>query len=328
MKQRQKQKLTQLLTSLLGILIFAAAVWALSRVLAGHTYEEIVGEFSSRSVRQVGTALLLTFLSYGILTGYDFLGLNYIRRSVPRGRMMLASALGFAFANNLGFFGGAGLRLRLFLKLGLSSVEIAKLIFFSALTFWIGFGTLGCLMFLFHPPQPTAESWLTPSLIRTLGFTLAFLLALYLVQSRERWRDVKFRERLFVFPSSKVRFGQMLISSLDWIIASSVLYTLLPPTMAITFPTVLAAFLCAQILGLASNVPGGLGVFETVLLYVLPVEPALESGVVASLLLFRFIYFVVPLVLAIFATAAIEVRHHYLAARGYIKTKRESPEPG
>ena len=322
-----RQHLKQTLTSLLGLLIFAAAIWALSRVLAGHTYEEIVGEFASRSPSQIATALGLTFLSYAVLTGYDFLGLHYIRRSIPRARMMFASALGFAFANNLGFFGGAGLRLRLFLNLGLTSYEIAKLIVFSAATFWVGFGTLGSVFFLVHPPNPTPESWLTPSLIRTLGFVLIFLLALYLVQSRERWRDFKFRERLFVFPSSRVRLGQMLISSLDWIVASSVLYTLLPAGLDVSYPTVLSAFLCAQILGLASNVPGGLGVFETVLLYVLPVDPAIEGRVVVSLLLFRLIYFVVPLVLATVATGVMEIRQHVSAARGYVKAKRELPKP-
>jgi uncharacterized membrane protein YbhN (UPF0104 family) len=322
-----RERWGQFSMSLLGLVIFAAAIWALARVLEGHPFGEIFEEFASRSPLQILLALFITSCSYGVLTGYDFLGLRYLNKSLPILKFALASSLGFAFANNLGFFGGAGLRLRLFLKLGLSSFDVAKLITFSAVTFWMGFATLGSVLFLFHPPQPSPESWLTPTILTQLGYGLGVVLVAYLVQGRETWRDVRFRARLFVFPSVRIRLGQMGVSSLDWMLASSVLFVLLPSGLAVSYPTVLAAFLCAQLLGLASNVPGGLGVFETVLLYVLPVEPEFESAVIASLLLFRLIYFVVPLILATLSMGLIEVRHHVSAARGYVMAKRVSPKP-
>lgn len=308
----------RVLTSCLGVFLCAAAVWAVHRVFHEHSLGEILNELQTRTSRQLGLAFLAMICSYLVLTGYDLLGLHYIKRRVPAYRAMLTSFLGYSFANNLGFLGGAGLRLRRYLLLGLTPFDVGKLVAFSAITFWMGFAFLGGSLFLLSPPPPP-KGWLTPEILTTIGFGLLGLVGVYLVQSRDRWRNLKFRGRTFVLPDFPTRLAQIAISSCDWLLASATLYFVLPNDLQIAFPVFAASFLCAQMLGLASNVPGGVGVFESILVYMLSIPETGEKGFLASLILYRAIYFITPLIVATILTGIIEVRHHLLAARGRVR---------
>ena len=316
----------RLLTSLLGIILCAAAAWAVHRVFHEHSLNDIMVEFQTRSPVQLVFAFLTMISSYIVLTGYDLLGLHYIHKQVPKPRAMLTSFLGYSFANNLGFLGGAGLRLRRYLVLGLSPLDVGKLVAFSAITFWIGFSFLGGLLFLLSPPPPP-KGWLTHDVLQMIGIGLMAVVIVYLLQSHRTFRDLEFRGRTFVLPDLPTRIAQIAISSCDWLLASATLYFVLPSDFHVAFPVFAATFLCAQMLGLASNVPGGVGVFESILVYMLPIPEAAEKGVLASLILYRAIYFITPLIVATILTGVIEIRHNVLAARGRIGSEGESPEP-
>ncbi len=319
--QSERQKW---ITTLAGLAIFAAAAYALHNAFAGHSFDEILAEFRKRSFDQIASALALTALSYFVLMGYDLLGLHYIQKSVSVPRAMLTSFLGFTFANNLGFLGGAGLRLRFYVDLGLTSFEVGKLILFSAVTFWLGFASLGGVLFLFDPPQAPA-AWMTPHLIHGFGGLLAFLVSCYLGLGRKRWSEFTFLGKKFVLPNWRVRLAQAGIASLDWIVASSVLYVLLP--VQISFPEYLAAFLLALILGLASNVPGGLGVFESVLIYMLPSGAQDEAAILASLLMFRLIYYVLPLSVATVTVAGHELLNYSRRSNALVRMPKTESKP-
>ena len=315
----------RMLTSVLGLVLCTVAVWAIHRIFRDHSINEVMIELRTRSPLQMILAVTMMVSSYLVLTGYDLLGLHYIQRNVSKPRAMLTSFLGYAFANNVGFFGGAGLRLRRYLVLGLSPYDIGKLVAFSAMTFWIGFAFLGGSLFLLMPPK-LPNDWFTQPILTAVGVCLLGFVLLYLVQSRERWRNLRFRGRSLVLPDFPTRVAQIGISSCDWLFASAVLYFVLPGDLHIAFPLFAASFLCAQMLGLASNVPGGVGVFESILVYMLPIPAGEERGFLASLILYRAIYFVAPLIVATCVTAFIEVRHHVLAARGRVRSKSEVPE--
>ena len=70
-------------------------------------------------------------------------------------------------------------------------------------------------------------------------------------------------------PSNRLFFAQVLLSCLDWALTSLVLYILLPPMPTLFFASYLGIYLLAQMAGILSNVPGGLGIFETVMLVLL-----------------------------------------------------------
>ena len=90
-----------------------------------------------------------------------------------------------------------------------------------------------------------------------------------------------------------ILLGQIVISCTDWLFACGVLYVLLPAGIKLSYPQFVGIFLLAQIAGLLSYIPGGLGVFETVILLLL--SPFAESSAVfGSLLLYRLIYYLIP----------------------------------
>jgi phosphatidylglycerol lysyltransferase len=313
-------------TSILGLLLFGVALWALHNLFAAHTYVELVADFNALSISQLAAAGGFTFCGYLTLTAYDLLGLRYLKKPVSRNpsdlhpaRVILTSFLGFAFANNLGFLGGVGLRLRFYSLLGVTSLDVAKLVIFASTTFWMGFTILGGLLFLFQPPHPPIDSFITVAMIRAVGVLMLTLFGFYFGLGGAGEGEVRIGQWQFRMPSFRLRLAQVLVSSIDWTLAALVLYALLPPSISISFPRFLAAFLFAQILGLISHVPGGLGVFETVLVYLLPAEATGSSAVLASLLVFRIIYYVCPLLLATAATGIYEVALHRHLVRGPAK---------
>src|SRR3546814_20873145 len=94
---------------------------------------------------------------------------------------------------------------------------------------------------------------------------------------------------------------------LEWSFASAALYWLLPLTVGIDFWHFIGIFVIAYLAGMVSNVPGGLGVFESVTLLLLP-EHVAPEGVVAAIITYRAIYFVLPLLVAAAMFGAYEPR--------------------
>src|SRR6185295_9335433 len=116
-----------------------------------------------------------------------------------------------------------------------------------------------------------AGTWLTGS----AGWILVAISLGYVAATFVRRVPLRIGSFDIPMPTPKLAVLQLLVSSIDWILAASVLYVLLPSSAA-TFLLVLGAFFAAQLLGLASHVPGGVGVFETLIILLL--QPFIPSG--------------------------------------------------
>ena len=291
-----KRATAVVLTTSLGAVIFCLVLWVLRRELKQYHYHDIVRELHDLPAPAVLLCLLLTALNYWILTAYDVLGLHYLGRSVPYRRTALASFCSYAFSNNVGLsvLGSSAVRYRLYSIWGLGAAEIATIVVFSSISMWIGVLTLAGVSFVVNPltlpvslPGPIATT-------RILGVLFLLLAAAYLAAGALRRQPFKFRSWEFRVPALPIRAAQVCVASLDWTLAAAALYVLLPEAPGLTFAAFLAAFLLAQITGLASHVPGGLGVFETVFLLLL--KPYLAAPeVLGPLLAFRGIYYLLPL---------------------------------
>jgi uncharacterized membrane protein YbhN (UPF0104 family) len=101
----------------------------------------------------------------------------------------------------------------------------------------------------------------------------------------------------FEAPGLKLSIGQILIATLDLAIAAGILYVLMPQGPGLTYSKFLGIFLLAQITGLISAVPGGLGVFETVILLLMS-DFGEPTAIMGSLVLYRAIYYLLPLTIA------------------------------
>lgn len=251
-------------------------------------------------------AAVLTISDYLVLTVYDILALRYIQRPLEYRRIAMASFIGYVFSHNATIVGGSAARYRIYSSFGISATEVAKLVVFCSITFWLGFLTISGIAFvLARQDIPTALHIPFVSVL-PLGVIFLAVVTAYILSNLLRRQPLRFGGWELPIPSLPLSLGQIGISSLDWLLASSVLYVLLPNTIQITFFKFVVIFLLAQAAGLLSYIPGGLGVFETIILLLLS-EFAEPSAVMSSLLLYRLIYYIIPLGVASIILAVYEV---------------------
>lgn len=279
-----------------GIILFVLALWVLHTELHKYHLNEILRDLHNIPLNRFVLSMALTVVSYAIMTGYDFLALKYVSHPLGCRKIATASFLGYAFSNSMGFslLAGASIRYRLYSSWGLSGVDIAKVIFFCTLSIWLGFLTLGGAVFLMEPFSIPAALHL-PVSGKVLGVLFLIPVAIYTVLDFSNVRSFRVRDFEITLPASNLFLPQIGLATLDWAIAGSILYVLLPTS--IPFGYFLAIYLLAQFSGLVSQVPGGLGVFEAVVLvFLAPFLPA--PTVISTLVIYRVTYYLLPLMAA------------------------------
>ncbi len=293
------KRLVPFLKPLVVLALFAVALRVLEQTLSQYRYRDVMAYVRKLPADQLALSIFLTILGYLTMTGYDALAFRYIRHPLSYPRIALASFIGYAFNNTVGFSGivGGSLRYRLYNAWRLTAVEIAKVIAFCTLSFWLGFVLLGGVVFIFAPPNVPPSIHLPVHSVRLIGMLLVIPAAAYFLWIAFRREPLRLRQWEFELPAPRVFFAQAAISSLDWTLAAAVLYILLPDRLPITFIHFLGIFLLAQIAGVVSNVPGGLGIFEAVILIFLG-QFYSAGAILGALVAFRTIYYLLPLILA------------------------------
>jgi phosphatidylglycerol lysyltransferase len=284
------------LTPVAGLAVFAAAMHVLHRELRAVTWDTLSADVAHTSPAIVAWALSLTALNYAVLTGYDFIAFASIGKRLARARVAATAFLAYAVANNVGFavLSGASVRYRFYSRWGLTPGDLSRIVLSYSVTFWLGLLALGGLSLALRPP---AAAGLNAALGHAAGWTLVGTSVAYVVTASLRTTPIRVRSLELPLPPARIALGQLLISAVDWALAGAVFYVLLPPHTA-PFVTVLGAFLAAQIVALASHVPGGVGVFEG--LIVLFLGPYVDSAqLVPALLVYRLVYYVCPLAVAL-----------------------------
>ncbi len=298
------------LLPLAGVLIFSLALWVLYRQLHTYHISAIIAEWRRLPGRTGSLAVLLTLCNYLVMSGYDWIAFRAIQISMSTPRIVLASFISYAFSNNIGLsmIAGASVRYRLYSGWGLSAVDITRIIGMAAFSIWIGFLLLAASVFTFHPVYPPGDLNLPFASTRLLGMGLLAGVCCLFAAGAIRKQPFRIKGWQFSLPGPRLFFRQSFISVLDWTVAGSVLYLLLPPSADVGFTAFLGFFLIAQFAGLISQVPGGLGVFETVMLLMLsPQVPA--AALAAALLAYRAIYYLLPLMIAVLLLGIHESLH-------------------
>ncbi|MFA6135272.1 MAG: phosphatidylglycerol lysyltransferase domain-containing protein [Phycisphaerae bacterium] len=301
-----KLKLRHSIGPVFGLILFVLALLLLQKTLHHYRYRDIVRSLGDISSFQVAMAVLLTCLSYLVLTLYDTLAFKTIEHPLAYHRIALGSFLGYVFSHNAGLsvVGSGAARYRVYSTWGISAAETIKIVIFAGLTFWLGFILLSGLVLLnprLIPPQIALPAWL----FRTAGVLFLAVVAAYLLLSLLRKRPLRIHKWHFALPSFETAVMQLGLSSLDWILAASVLYVLLPHGSGVSFSRFMAVFLLAEAAGLASHIPGGLLVLDTVVTHLMPSED--PAAIVSSLLIYRAVYYLLPLGLGLTTLAVHEV---------------------
>ncbi|MDD2464617.1 MAG: bifunctional lysylphosphatidylglycerol flippase/synthetase MprF [Desulfobulbus sp.] len=285
----------RMLVPLIALVLFAGALYILHHSLSEFHYHDIVRQLHALKLTQIGAALGLTVLSYLIMTGYDLLAIRYVRQPLAASKVVLTSFISYAFSNNIGLslLAAGSIRFRLYSAWGLSTEEIARVISFTVTTFWLGVCASGGLTFLVEPLPLPSRLHLPFTTVQPLGWGLLALVIGYLATVSLRSKPINLGGWQFPLPRPTMAWAQIFVGMIDWLLAGSVLYVLLPASAHISLLHLLGIFLLAQVVALISHVPGGLGVFESLILVSLPGVPV--DGLAGSLMLYRAIYYLLPL---------------------------------
>jgi len=300
--------LRKIVGPVLSLILFAVAVWLLHRELSTYHLADILQAFAAIPGAHLWAAVGLTILSYVVMTGYDLLAIRYIQYPLPYSKIGMASFIGYAFSNNIGMsmIAGASVRYRLYSAWGLSTPQITRVVAFCTLTLWLGFFSLGGAVFMIEPLKIPAAIHLPLPSLRTIGIVMAVVVLAFGILAAVAKTAIVIRRWEIRLPSLPLVASQLIIAILDWLLASLVLFVMLAPGTALSFPKFLAVYLLAQLVGLVSQVPGGLGVFETAIVLMLSsTVPA--SHIFGVLLVYRAMYYWLPLGAAAFLLGAQEI---------------------
>ena len=122
-------------------------------------------------------------------------------------------------------------------------------------------------------------------------------------------------------PGGPLTLFQIAIGIVDLACCAAAMYMLVPDDPHVGFVTVAVIFVAATLLGFASHAPGGLGVFDAAMLVALWQFD--KGDLLAGLLLFRLLYYIIPFVLSLAVLAAREA----LLSRTARRISRSSPPP-
>ncbi len=301
---------------LFSTFFFILALTVLYHELRQFQIQDSIDQLKHISGIIVFLAVILTILNYLLMTGYDYLALRFVNYFIPYRKIANVSLISYAFSNNMGvfMFGGAPVRYRLYSASGLSGIDISNIVIFCSISIGIGFLALGGIVFLVEPLS-IPDIFHFPGIpVRMVGVIFLSLVSLYLVANAVRKKPFKFGK--WEFPLIPVRLSllQIALATADWALAGFILYLLFPYSAGLSYLNFLGIFLLAQFIGLASTVPGGLGVFETAMLLMLSpgVPPA---SIVTALLLFRGIFYILPFAISIIALVVGEIIRRRVSAK-------------
>lgn len=310
----------EIIATLLVGLVFAGSLWVIGRTLSGFEYAEVWAYLTDLPLSYVFTALGLTALTFVVLAGYDALALRYTDVSLSSRRIGFSAFIGYAVSQAIGnpILTGGSVRYRLYSLWGLTPTQVAKAILFAGASFWLGFCTLGGTVFLFEP-FALAEVFDLPGPTAIIGGICLLPVVAYVGFALFRDRPFTVWGWTLDVPPLWMLPIQIGLAMGDLLLAASVVYVLLPPEIGVSLPHLVAVYLTALLAGLVSHVPGGLGVFESIMLLLLTPEipPPIVLG---ALLAYRGIFHLLPLTLAMLAFGAFELR------RGLWRVQETAPE--
>ncbi len=290
---------TRHLPAVLGVALLVGAIYVVQREFRHLKLKDIAAALSAIPVHSLVFSFVWTILSYFILTFYDRLGTIYAGHKVSYARVAFASFCAYSLSHNLGFaaVSGAAVRYRLYAHWGLTPLQIGKTVAFCSLTFALGGMVLGGVILFMEPRAiPFFGQHLPKIALYGVGalFWAAVLgyatLARVLGRMRILGHDIQ-------LPGWRMAGLQVMLATVDVATTATIFYALLPPAPGLTWLIFLGIYVSCYTAGLAANLPGGIGVFDTAMLFGL--EPYMQAPhIVGAILVFRLYYYVIPLFLA------------------------------
>ncbi|MNQ89060.1 Inner membrane protein YbhN [compost metagenome] len=270
-------------------------------------WNEVLDTLAAFNVRRLIIASMFTVLSFLTYACFDLIGRTYIRQRLSWRQVLPVGVISYAFNLNLSaWVGGVAMRYRLYSRLGVSKGNIARILGLSLTTNWLGYMAVAGAIFssglVRMPPGWTLSS----AALQGVGVLLLLVSTGYLAacrfSGRRGWvvRGVEIN-----LPSARMALLQLALGALNWSLMAAVIFTLLPGKL--DYPLVLGVLLISAIAGVITHIPAGLGVLEAVFVALLQ-HQASRGSLIAGLIAYRAIYFILPLLIAVGMYLLIEAR--------------------
>ncbi|MBQ1765600.1 MAG: UPF0104 family protein [Aquincola sp.] len=300
------------------LLFFSLVGWLLVKQARNIDWAQVWTAAGNHPLPALLLAAGLGIASHGLYSSFDLLGRHYTGHRLPTWQVMLTTFISYAFNLNLGsLVGGVAFRFRLYSRLGLDNARIGRILGISMLTNWLGYLVLAGAVFASGLLEVPAEWRIAGPPLQWLGGALLLVAAGYVVAcfaSKRRLLVVRGHE--LPLPTGRMALLQLAMSCTNWMLMGAMVWTLLD--QRIGYATVLGVLLIAAIAGVITHVPAGLGVLEAV--FVALLSDRIPAGeLLASLLIYRAMYYLVPLALATLLHLTIEARA--------LKAKARQPRP-
>ena len=311
-----------------SVLLFGASLVVLWHIVTDIDLNELKAAFTAASLRQIGLAVLLTAVSYGLLTCYDAIALRQLKLQIPYRTTALASFTSYAVSFTLGFplLTAGTVRYWIYAPKGISGGRVASLTVIAGVTFWLGMALVLAWSMLSQAEAVGNLVYTNVRINQLVGLAAAGLVVGYLAWVSIKRRIVRIQGWKLELPGFRLSSAQLLIGAGDVCAGAGVLFVLLPGGHNIGFETFVAVYIFAVMLGVASHAPGGLGVFEATILLALSGYP--REPVLGALLLYRLCYYLVPFVIALALLGAYEIRNRIKLSRDKFKPDEDECQAG
>jgi uncharacterized membrane protein YbhN (UPF0104 family) len=249
------KRLFRLLPSLMSIVLLLASIWVIRQEIQHYESRDIWRQLTAIPRSQAGWAIALTALNCLVFTGYDTLAAYYVRHPLPYGQTALAAVTSIPIGNSVGLalLSGSAVRYRLYASWGVPPLKIAQILAFCNLSFWLGLFTVGGFLFLSQPIEIPAKLHLPLPSTQLIGAIFLSVIAAYLLWKLFSQKTLQLGKLIIPHLPITLCIGQIIVSSLDWTLAATVLYALLPTHSAIAYAAYFGIYLLAQFVGVVSN---------------------------------------------------------------------------
>lgn len=298
-KSRLKYGITAVFFILVPVLLFM--------LLRDTDWQEVKDALQSYNIRTLLAGAAIAGLSFLVFSSYDVLGRIYTAHKLPVRQILPLAFVCYAFNLNFGaWVGGVALRYRLYSRLGLKVSTITGVLSISLIANWLGYMLVAGTLFSFRLMAVPSGWKISIISLQFIGFGLLVIAFAYLLACKfSKRRSWQWRKHQITLPSLKLALMQAVMGASNWLLMASLIYLLLPEQAF--YPSVLAILMVSSIAGVITHIPAGLGVLEAVFISLLKADIA-TGALMAALIAYRAIYFLLPLSFALVTYLVMEKR--------------------
>lgn len=284
--------------------LIAVAIAALLVALGLAAVDRLTSEIHARDVgaalhtlpaSHVAVAIGLTIASYLALTVYDVLALRIIGKPLPWRTAALASFTSYTLSHNLGLalLTGGSARYRVYTAAGLEGSDVARVVALASAAFWSGVIAIAGTALLFHRGALALPGlYLSGPEADALGALMLAGFVAALAIAKMAPRPLRVFGFVLPLPAPSHLLAQTAVAMADLACAGAALFVLMPDAAPALLPAFILAYTLGIIVAAVTHVPGGIGMFEAVVLSVLPGD---RATLLAALVAYRVIYYLLPL---------------------------------